>query len=234
MLDIDLSDLDVKQLLKQVHTASKEQRIAFAGVLAGVCILGFAALDWWPRLRQAEQLEMQIVDSMGKLEVNAKQVKSQFENQRELEILRMVLPELIIAFPKEEQIPALLENVYSALQGDAIDLNLFKPQTSQAQEAYTRVPVKLELNGGAQAVSRIPNILGGLSRRINLTDFTLTWDNERKIWRLAGDLVAFAQPRTDVVAGAADSLASPANGTGTPSKSGASAQGTIVPMRTGG
>lgn len=194
MPGINLRDLDLAGKCASLHLMSTRTRAQVYVVIILLMIAATAWFYWWPKYEEAKRLEYTVVEKLEHLDKQAKVINQRVEIEKDLQVLRLQIPTLIAGFPDKNQLPALLERIYSELQAQGMQLLKFKPLAPEPGQVLTRVPVEVTVQGSSVGVTSIPNILAGLSRKVNLGDFLIrAGESKTSQWTFDGRIDAYIQ-----------------------------------------
>ena len=87
--------------------------------------------------------------------------------EREFELISLKLP-------KEKEIPALIDSVYSEISGSNLDSIIFAPQGQVAKEIYAEIPIQMEVIGGYFNLANFFDRISRLPRIVNVRDLVLS------------------------------------------------------------
>ncbi|MCC6712347.1 MAG: type 4a pilus biogenesis protein PilO [Candidatus Dadabacteria bacterium] len=87
--------------------------------------------------------------------------------EREFELISLKLP-------KEKEIPALIDSVYSEISGSNLDSIIFAPQGQVAREIYAEIPIQMEVIGGYFNLADFFDRISRLPRIVNVRDLVLS------------------------------------------------------------
>lgn len=189
-----LKDSEWMQHWLRAHRLPKSNWLAAWGVVAALSILALGGLRWWPMQQRMETLSQGIDQSLGTLQGQAELLTQQMALEQDLLETRQLLPRLMQALPRQNEVPQLLRGVYEGMGNQGIGLQEFTPQAPVVHEVLTEVPVKVVLQGPASEIGTVPVRVALLSRKIMLNEFEL-FKAKDGLWELKGTLVAFAQPQ---------------------------------------
>ena len=163
MLGTNLKEMDLAGTLASLHVIPTRAKVQIYLVIMLLMIAATAWFYWWPKYEEAQRLERTVVEKLEHLSKQAKVINQRVEIEQDLQVLRLQIPTLIAGFPDKNQLPALLERIYSELQAQGMQLLKFKPLAPEPGQILTRVPVEVMVQGSSEGVTSIPNILAGLS-----------------------------------------------------------------------
>ena len=190
---LQLDELDWKNLGKQLHLLSWQQRTGIVAA-AWVVVVSLAYAVWWrDQLEQVEQQHVQVADSMSRLLQKSNLLLEQPSIEIELAKLRSQLPVLQQALPSDRELADLLDRIHRVIQNNGMGLTEFVPAEPTNQEVMRVVPVNLAVSGEGRDVSRLPNHVAQLTRQATLKDFDVNLSEKGGVWRLQGTLQAYAQ-----------------------------------------
>lgn len=158
-------------------------------VLAIVCFLLF----WKNGLETNARLEMEVQDSLTRLDSQSLLLLEGPAIEGKLVQLEVQLPMLTMALPTERELASLLGRINETILTQELSLSEFTPQEAVDKEVMRVVPVKLRLRGSGVAIAQLPNQIASLSRQVSLKEFEMFVLPDSGGWQLDGKLNAFAQ-----------------------------------------
>jgi len=81
--------------------------------------------------------------------------------------------------PKEKEIPALIDGVYSEIAASNLDSIIFAPQPQVTKEIYAEIPVEMEVIGTYFNLADFFDRISRLPRIVNVRDLQLTRNDIR-------------------------------------------------------
>jgi type IV pilus assembly protein PilO len=97
-----------------------------------------------------------------------------FADRNELAVREQRARELNKVLPPDAQEDAFLSSVQTASNAAGIDLKAYSPTEEIAQQYYAKVPMRLEMSGRYQQITKFTYELGKVDRIINVEDIELS------------------------------------------------------------
>lgn len=155
-------------------------------VRAGVLILIVAVISaaywyffWSPQAEELQRAEVKLSQVENRVKeyeaIAAELPKFEKENERLNREFLLVSRKL----PKEKEIPALIDGVYSEISASNLDSIIFAPQGQVAREIYAEIPIQMEVVGSYYNIADFFDRISRLPRIVNVRDLQLTRNNIR-------------------------------------------------------
>jgi type IV pilus assembly protein PilO len=192
-----LDEMSFRDLAGELPLLTVSQRLLLvAGFWAVFLVLGFF-LFWKDSLTMSTQLDVNIQESLARLDTQSKLLLDRPVIEAELAQLEVQLPLLKMALPTERELASLLGRINDLILDNEIKLAEFTPKEPLNLEVMRVVPVKVSLRGSGDSISRLPNYIAALSRQVSLKEFDMAYSTEQRGWQMNGELNAFAQLPSD-------------------------------------
>ena len=94
--------------------------------------------------------------------------------EKEFDRLEREFEFVSLKLPKEKEIPALIDSVYSEISGANLDPIIFAPQGQVAKEIYAEIPIQMEVVGGYFNLANFFDRISRLPRIVNVRDLVLS------------------------------------------------------------
>jgi type IV pilus assembly protein PilO len=143
-------------------------------VIVGVISAAYWYFYWSPGQEALERAQRKLAAEQKKIkeyEAVAAELPA-FEKEfarleREFELISLKLP-------REKEIPALIDGVYSEISGSNLDSIIFAPQGQVAKEIYAEIPIQMEVIGGYYNLADFFDRISRLPRIVNVRDLVLS------------------------------------------------------------
>jgi type IV pilus assembly protein PilO len=192
-----LDEMSFRDLADELPLLTVSQRLLLiAGLWVVFLMLGFF-LFWKDSLTMSTQLDVNIQESLARLDTQSKLLLDRPVIEAELAQLEVQLPLLKMALPTERELASLLGRINDLILDNEIKLAEFTPKEPLNLEVMRVVPVKVSLRGSGDSISRLPNHIAALSRQVSLKEFDMAYLTEDRGWQMNGELNAFAQLPSD-------------------------------------
>lgn len=193
-----LDELDLRTLAEDLpHLSAASRVLLVLGVWVLLLVMCFL-MFWRSDLETSSRLEMDIRDSLTRLDAQSQLLLEAPVIEAKLTELEAQLPVLTKALPTERELASLLGRINEMILGQELSLSEFTPQVSINKEVMRIVPVKVRVRGEGGAISRLPNHIASLSRQVSLKEFEMSVLSDSEDWQLNGELNAFAQLSANV------------------------------------
>lgn len=194
-----LEELSLDTLREALPLLTVPQRLAVIAVAWLLMAIGSYFLFWKSSVDMSTQLEVDIQQSLSRLESQSTLLLEASKIDVKLALLEAQLPVLKMALPTERELASLLGRINELILTHSLNLAEFTPGASMNKEVMRVVPVKVSVRGQGEAISKLPNYIAGLSRQVSLKEFEMTVQAESGDWQMIGELNAFAQLPTHSV-----------------------------------
>lgn len=188
-----LEELSLDTLREALPLLTLPQRLGVIAVAWLLMAIGSYFLFWKSSVNMSTQLEVDIQQSLSRLESQSTLLLEASKIDAKLALLEAQLPVLKMALPTERELASLLGRINELILTHNLNLAEFTPGASMNKEVMRVVPVKVSVRGQGEAVSKLPNYIAGLSRQVSLKEFEMTVQAESGDWQMIGELNAFAQ-----------------------------------------
>jgi type IV pilus assembly protein PilO len=144
-----------------------------AGVVA-VVVFGYWFIfysDVAGKIEGAVRQKKSLVDQLAQQE---QAEATYFADRNELAVREQRARELNKVLPPDSQEDAFLSSVQQASNAAGIDLKGYSPTEEIAQQYYAKVPMRLEMSGRFQQITKFTYELGKVDRIINVEDIELS------------------------------------------------------------
>jgi type IV pilus assembly protein PilO len=156
---------------------SKLPTAAKAGIGAGVVAL--VLFGYWfvfysdvaSKIEGAVRQKKSLVDQLAQQE---QAEATYFADRNELAVREQRARELNKVLPPDSEEDAFLSSVQTASNAAGIDLKGYSPTEEIAQQYYAKVPMRLEMSGRYQQITKFTYELGKVDRIINVEDIELS------------------------------------------------------------
>jgi type IV pilus assembly protein PilO len=150
---------------------------AKAGIGAGVVAL--VLFGYWfvfysdvaSKIEGAVRQKKSLVDQLAQQE---QAEATYFADRNELAVREQRARELNKVLPPDSEEDAFLSSVQTASNAAGIDLKGYSPTEEIAQQYYAKVPMRLEMSGRYQQITKFTYELGKVDRIINVEDIELS------------------------------------------------------------
>lgn len=190
---IDFNSDDLGAVFRKLHKFPLKTRFLMGvGIFAALSVLS-ASLYWYPGIDRVISLDEKIQTTLKSLQVKSTVLMKRPQIELELAQLEALVPRLQGALPAEKELPALLGQINDTILKNALALGEFVPGVARDSEVMTLIPVRVKVQGDAEKVAQLPNLIASLPRRVSLNKFDLIYLPEKRLWSLDGEITAFAQ-----------------------------------------
>lgn len=188
-----LDEMSFRNLADELPLLPWSKRLLLMGGLWLVfLVLGFF-LFWKDSLAISTQLEVNIQESLARLDTQSQLLLDRPAIEAELAQLEVQLPLLKMALPSERELASLLERINQVILDHELRLAEFTPKEPLNREVMRVVPVTVSVRGNGDSISRLPNYIAALSRQVSLKEFDMAYLPDEGAWQMTGELNAFAQ-----------------------------------------
>jgi type IV pilus assembly protein PilO len=153
-----------------------------AGILLLIIVVVSAAywyFFWSPRAEELERAETRLRQDEIKVReyeaVAAELPKFEREYKRLENEFKLVARKL----PKDKEIPALIDGVYSEIAASNLESIIFAPKPQVTKEIYAEIPIEMEVIGTYFNLADFFDRISRLPRIVNVRDLQLTRNNIR-------------------------------------------------------
>lgn len=164
----------VEDLAERLREQPLQNKIAILILLVAVISAVYWYFFWSPKseeLTRASSRLRQLEKQVSEYEAIAAELpKFEKENERlnrEFELAARKLP-------KEKEIPALIDGVYSEISASNLDSIIFAPKGQVPKDIYAEIPVEMEVVGSYYDLADFFDRISRLPRIVNVRDLKLT------------------------------------------------------------
>lgn len=163
----------IEDLAERLREQPLQNKIAILILLVAVVSAVYWYFFWSPKseeLNRASSRLRQLEKQVSEYEAIAAELpKFEKENERlnrEFELAARKLP-------KEKEIPALIDGVYSEISASNLDSIIFAPQGQVPKDIYAEIPVEMEVVGSYYDLADFFDRISRLPRIVNVRDLKL-------------------------------------------------------------
>lgn len=149
--------------------------LIFVAVIAAIYWYFF----WSPRAEEIERSERKLRQEQTKIREYEAIAAELPKFEKEFERLNNEFELISLKLPKEKEIPALIDSVYSEISGSNLDSIIFAPQGQVTKEIYAEIPIQMEVIGGYYNLADFFDRISRLPRIVNVRDLVLTRNDVR-------------------------------------------------------
>jgi len=164
----------IEDLAERLREQPLQNKIAILILLVAVISAVYWYFFWSPKseeLTRASSRLRQLEKQVSEYEAIAAELpKFEKENERlnrEFELAARKLP-------KEKEIPALIDGVYSEISASNLDSIIFAPKGQVPKDIYAEIPVEMEVVGSYYDLADFFDRISRLPRIVNVRDLKLT------------------------------------------------------------
>jgi len=164
----------IEDLAERLREQPLQNKIAILILLVAVISAVYWYFFWSPKseeLNRASSRLRQLEKQVSEYEAIAAELpKFEKENERlnrEFELAARKLP-------KEKEIPALIDGVYSEISASNLDSIIFAPKGQVPKDIYAEIPVEMEVVGSYYDLADFFDRISRLPRIVNVRDLKLT------------------------------------------------------------
>ena len=128
---------------------------------------------WSPNNQELQSVRKTLGNKRSKLNELKKVEASMPEFVAEAERLEKEFYRVSLELPKEEEIPALIESVYSAISAAGLEPKKFVPKKQIKKEIYAEIPIEMSVRGGYFELANFFDRISRLPRIVNVRDLSL-------------------------------------------------------------
>ena len=174
MKKLNLSWDTVEPVIQKISELTKLQRILISAASVVVIVAIFIWLLYMPKFEQMCELQKNIKDYEKKIETTKKSA-AEFETYRKkMEAAKVEFAVVARALPSSDEVPSLLTGISQAGKEAGLKFLLFQPQREQKKDFYAEIPIKMELSGSYHDLGMFYDKLAGLSRIVNVKNFSMS------------------------------------------------------------
>lgn len=129
---------------------------------------------WSPGAEALERAERKLAAEQKKIKEYEAVAAELPAFEKEFERLNREFDLISLKLPKEKEIPALIDSVYSEISGSSLDSIIFAPQGQVAKEIYAEIPIQMEVVGGYYNLADFFDRISRLPRIVNVRDLVLS------------------------------------------------------------
>lgn len=160
--------LDEKTLIAKVGIL-----IAIVVVISGIYWYFF----WSPNNQKLNNLERSLQNKQKRLAELENIEKDLPEFEKEFERLNREFQVASLKLPKEEEIPSLIDSIYSDISASGLEPQVFAPKGRKPRDIYAEIPIEMEVIGTYHELAGFFDRISRLPRIVNVQDLNLTRRN---------------------------------------------------------
>lgn len=157
--------LDEKTLVAKVGIL-----IAIVVVISGIYWYFF----WSPNNQKLNNLERSLQNKQKRLAELENIEKDLPEFEKEFERLNREFQVASLKLPKEEEIPSLIDSIYSDISASGLEPQVFAPKGRKPRDIYAEIPIEMEVVGTYHELAGFFDRISRLPRIVNVQDLNLT------------------------------------------------------------
>lgn len=169
----------LEELAERLNAQTLQAKIGILILIVAVISAVYWYFFWSPKaeeLQGAEARLHQVENKVREYEAIAAELpKFQKENERLNREFMLAARKL----PKEKEIPALIDGVYSEISASNLDSIIFAPKGQVPREIYAEIPIEMEVIGSYYNIADFFDRISRLPRIVNVRDLQLTRNDIR-------------------------------------------------------
>ena len=146
-------------------------------VVAILTMILVAGAGYWFLIKSTQQRYQSVTEEETKLKQQYRIYYNQAANlevyNTQMTTLEGMFADLREQLPKETEIPALLEDISAAGQGQGLEFNAIKLQKEADNDFYKTLPIRIEVTGGYHQLGEFISQLANMSRIVTVHNFTI-------------------------------------------------------------
>ena len=162
----------------EISERLSEQPVHVKLILLLVIVVVVSAAYWYfywsPGQETLERAERKLVSEQKKIKEYEAIAAELPAFEKEFDRLEREFELISLKLPKEKEIPALIDSVYSEISGSNLDSIIFAPQGQVAKEIYAEIPIQMEVIGGYFNLANFFDRISRLPRIVNVRDLVLS------------------------------------------------------------
>lgn len=163
----------INALLGFLNTQTRKNKIVMLVCIVLAVFGSYWYFVWSPQNQQMQDLLSNLRRQESRLTklrvVKTNLSKFSEENKR----LEKTFRQLAVKLPEEDEMPDLIDNVYSAVSLSGLQPKKFHPQGQRDKGIYAEIPIKMNVRGSYWELVDFFKIVSELPRIVNIRDFTL-------------------------------------------------------------
>lgn len=129
---------------------------------------------WSPNNQKLSNLERSLQNKQKRLAEleNIKEGLPEFE--QEFERLNREFQVASLKLPKEEEIPSLINSIYSDISASGLEPQVFAPKARRPKDIYSEIPIEMEVVGTYHELAGFFDRISRLPRIVNVQNLNLS------------------------------------------------------------
>ncbi|NOY70384.1 MAG: type 4a pilus biogenesis protein PilO [Deltaproteobacteria bacterium] len=173
MKKINFSLDSIEPVFQKIAELTKIQRIIISAGAVVALIALFVMVFYMPRIEKIERLGKEIGQNEEKLAKTKRSAREYNKFKDKMEDAKARFHEISQALPNSDEIPSLLTGISQAGKKAGLTFLLFEPQAEIKKDFYAELPIKTSLSGSYHDLGMFFDRLAGLSRIVNVTQFSI-------------------------------------------------------------
>ena len=167
----------LNDIVERVNEQSLQNKIGVLVVLVLVISGVYWYFFWSPKAEEISQAEARLRQLENKVREYEAIAAELPKFEKEFERLNREFQVVARKLPKEKEIPALIDSVYSEISASNLDSIIFAPQGQVPREIYAEIPVQMEVIGSYYNLADFFDRLSRLPRIVNVRNLELVRNN---------------------------------------------------------
>lgn len=163
----------LENIASMLNEQTTQVKVGILLFLVAVVALGYWYFYWSPKAEELERARIRLVQVQKQVKeyeaIAAELPVFEKEHARLLKEFELVASKL----PKEKEIPALIDSVYSDISASSLDSIIFAPSPQIKKEIYAEIPIQMEVVGTYYNLADFFDRISRLPRIVNVRNLNL-------------------------------------------------------------
>ncbi len=178
----------LEDLTERLNEQTMQVKVGILVLIVVVISAVYWYFFWSPKAEELTRAEVKLRQVQNKVKEYEAIAAELPKFEKEFERLNREFQIVARKLPKEQEIPALIDSVYSEISASNLDSIIFAPKGQVTKEIYAEIPIEMEVIGSYYNLADFFDRISRLPRIVNVRDLQLTRNNIR-----GGDVILNAK-----------------------------------------
>ena len=170
-------------IFELLHISEEKKKFLIIGILSAVLLFLDIFFVIRPLFHKSSDLKMRIVAVEKNIDDVTQNISTLPKTEKKLEDLKSEQALYEKSFPKEEEVPSLLESLSRVAASSSVDIIAIKPikiepnYIEKNPKPFHEIPIELQAKGGYHQIGQFINKLERLDRFMEVKDLKISQDN---------------------------------------------------------
>ena len=168
----------IRELIDSFEEKSLQSKlITFFVIILLICLIYWYFI-WSPRSEELNLARANLQREEAKLEEYEAIARDLPKFEKEFQRLNKEFEIASLKLPKEKEIPALIDSVYSAVSASGLDPITFVPKGEVKRDIYAEIPIEMKVFGSYFEIANFFDRISVLPRIVNVKNLKLERDEK--------------------------------------------------------